>query len=192
MEEKKVFLKMIVGLEKHKIPYMITGSVASILYGEPRLTNDIDVIVALKKQDVPLLREGFPVEEFYVPPEEAISEEIDRKGQFNIIHIPTAIKMDCIILKDTEFDLEQFKHRKKIPFIGNKKAYTSSPESVILNKILFYKQGGSEKHISDIIGMLKVSIDTIDMDYIKNWAKDLKVDDIWNMILERIKSETIT
>lgn len=182
MEEKKIFLRMITALETLKIPYMVSGSVASILYGEPRLTNDIDVIVALKKTDVSALRNNFPAEEFYVPQEETIFEEIKRKGQFNIIHIPSAIKMDCIILKETEFDLEQFKHRKKIPFISNKKAFTSSPESIILNKLLFYKQGGSEKHIRDIVGILKVSGNIIDKDYIKEWTRTLKVDDIWNMI----------
>lgn len=129
MEEKKVFLKMITVLENLKIPYMITGSVASILYGKPRLTNDIDIIIALKREAVLKLRKSLPSEEFYVPLEETICEEINRKGQFNIIHIPTAIKMDCIILKDTEFDLEQFKHRKKIPFIDDTEAFTSMPES---------------------------------------------------------------
>lgn len=189
MQEKKVFLMMTAVLEKLKIPYMISGSVASILYGEPRLTNDIDVIIALKREDVPLLRSSFPPEKFYVPLEETIFEEIKNKGQFNIIHTPTAIKMDCIILKDTEFDLEQFKHRKRIPFISNKKAFSSSPESIILNKLLFYKQGGSEKHIRDIVGVLKVSGNIINKDYIEKWSKTLKVDDIWNMILKKVLSQ---
>lgn len=187
MEEKKVFLKMIKGLEELKIPYMITGAVASILYGKPRLTDDIDVVIALKKTDVPLLRRYFPESEFYVLPDEAIFEEIDRKGQFNIIHIPTAIKMDCIILKDNEFELEQFRRRRKIPFVDDAEASTSSPESIILNKMLFYKEGKSEKHIRDIIGILNVSGSIIDKDYIKKWAYELGIDAIWNMILEKVK-----
>lgn len=187
MEEKEVFLKMITVLEKLGISYMITGAVASILYGEPRLTNDIDVVVALKIADVPLLRNSFHPEEFYVPLEETIYEEIKRKGQFNIIHIPTALKMDCIILKDTEFELEQFKHRKKIPFISGREAYTSLPESVILSKMVSYKEGKSEKHIRDIAGMLNVSGDIIDKNYIEKWSRELDINDIWEMILERLK-----
>lgn len=186
MDQKKIFHRMISTLEKLNIPYMISGSVASMLYGEPRLTNDIDVVIALKAKDVSKLIESFPQDEFYVPMEETIIEEIKRKGQFNIIHIPSALKMDCIILKDTEFDLEQFKHRKKIPFMENIEAFTASPESLILSKILFYKEGGSEKHVRDIIGVLKVSGNIIDKDYIKTWCKELKVDDIWNMILKQI------
>lgn len=189
MEEKKVFLKMINVIDELKIPYMITGAVASILYGEPRLTDDIDVVIALKRTDVPLLRKSFPEGEFYVPPDGAIFEEMDRKGQFNIIHVPTAIKMDCIILKDNEFELEQFKRRRKIPFIDGAEASTSSPESVILSKMLFYKEGKSEKHIRDIIGILKVSRNVIDKDYIKRWAHELGIDEIWNMILEKVRHD---
>lgn len=188
MEEKEVFLKMITALEKLGIPYMITGGVASILYGEPRLTNDIDVVVALKISDVPLLRNIFPSDEFYVPLEETIYEEIKRRGQFNIIHIPTAIKMDCIILKDSDFELEQFNRRQRIPFSKGYDAFISSPESVILNKMLFYKEGKSEKHIRDIIGMLNISGDVIDRNYIEKWSRELDIDDIWKMVLERLKS----
>lgn len=187
MEEKRVFLKMIKVLEELKIPYMITGAVASILYGEPRLTDDIDVVVALKRTDVPLLRKSFPEGEFYVPPDEEIFEEMDRKGQFNIIHVPTAIKMDCIILKDNEFELEQFRRRRKIPFIDGAEASTSLPESVILSKMLFYKEGKSEKHIRDIIGVLNVSGNVIDRNYIERWSKELDIDDIWEMILQKVK-----
>lgn len=188
MEEKKVFQKMIDVLEGLKIPYMITGSVASILYGEPRLTNDIDVVIALKRINVRSLIDGFSVEEFYIPHEESILEEIKRKGQFNIIHISTAIKMDCIILKDTEFEIEQFKLRKRVPFVNNREAFMSTPESVILNKMLFYKEGKSEKHIRDIIGMLNISGSIIDKNYIKRWTKELDIDDIWEMILQKAKN----
>lgn len=186
MEQKKVFYKMISVLENLKIQYMISGSVASMLYGEPRLTNDIDVVLALKIKDVPKLINSFPQEEFYIPPETTILEEIKRKGQFNIIHVPSAIKMDCIILKDTEFELEQFKHRRKMPFLQDIDAFTASPESVILNKILFYKQGQSEKHINDIIGMLNISGKIIDKSYIQQWCKELNVEDIWAMISKQV------
>lgn len=188
MEEKTVFLKMIAGLENLNIPYMISGSVASMLYGEPRLTNDIDVVVAIKTNNADKLKNAFPSEEFYVLPEETIIEEIRRKGQFNIIHIPTAIKMDCIILKDTEFELEEFKRRKKIPFIENIEAFTATPESVIINKILSYKLGHSEKHISDIIGILKISGNIVNKKYIQEWCRELKIEDIWNKILKQINS----
>lgn len=187
MEEKKVFQKMIKVIEELNIPYMITGSVASILYGEPRFTNDIDIVIALKRTDVKPLIDSFPSSEFYILHEEAILEEIKRKGQFNIIHIPTAVKMDCIILKDTEFDLEQFKRRARVPFVNGSEAFTSSPESVILNKMLFYKEGKSEKHIGDITGILNISGDIVNRDYIKKWSDELGIRDIWEMILERIK-----
>jgi hypothetical protein len=188
MEEKKIFLKMIVGLEKLNIPYMISGSVASILYGEPRLTNDIDVVVALKTSDIPKLKNTFPSNEFYVLPDSAILEELKRKGQFNIIHIESALKMACIILKDTEFELEQFKQRKKIPFLDNIEAFTTTPESIIINKMLFYKLGHSEKHIRDIIGILRISENIVNKNYIENWSKELQLEDIWNNILKQINN----
>src|SRR5215510_7072533 len=76
------------------IRYMIGGSIAAIAYGEPRLTVDVDFVVFLNDRDIDHIIDIFPESDFYVPPQEMIAEEVDRGGQFNIIHIATGFKAD--------------------------------------------------------------------------------------------------
>ena len=75
----------------HQIPYFITGSVASIVYGDPRLTHDIDLVINLHPNQVEEFIKSFPAEQFYCPPEEVIRTEINRsaRGHFNLIHHET-------------------------------------------------------------------------------------------------------
>ncbi len=86
-------------LERLGLPYCVTGSVAASVYGEPRLTADIDVVLLLKTEDVARLRTAFPDAEYYVPPEETLLVEISRssRGAFNLIHHATQFKADIYL-----------------------------------------------------------------------------------------------
>lgn len=73
------------------------------------------------------------------------------------------------------------------PVSPEQEAYFASPEDVIIKKMDFYREGGSEKHLRDITGILKISSDIIDIDYITKWADSLSLRDIWDAILKRIR-----
>jgi hypothetical protein len=75
-------------LERLTLPYCITGSVAASVYGEPRLTADIDVVLLLGAGNIEALRAAFPEATYYVPPDETLRLEIARssRGMFNLIH----------------------------------------------------------------------------------------------------------
>lgn len=49
----------------------------------------------------------------------------------------------------------------------------------------FYRKGGSVKHLRDITGILKISGDTLDISYIREWANRLGLDDIWKTLHKR-------
>lgn len=172
-------------LERLQIPYLITGSVAAMAYGEARLTNDIDVIADIKEEHIPVLFNAFPTQEFYIS-EEMIRNAIRRKGQFNIIHPESGLKVDVIVKKNTIFDECRFKRIHRIYPVETYQANFSSPEDVIIKKMEFYKEGGSEKHLRDITGILKISSDIIDKDYISQWADRLNLREIWDALLRRI------
>ena len=89
-------------LEQLGLDYMVTGSVASMLYGEPRLTNDVDLVLDLSPSDAPRLRAAFSGSDFYCPPEDEIRLEAERatRGHINILHIPTALKADVYFAGD--------------------------------------------------------------------------------------------
>ena len=96
MPEPNLFHIFVSRLNKLSIPYMITGAVASIIYGEPRLTNDIDLVIDLKADEIDRFADAFPGEDFYCPPPDVIRLEIDRsqRGHFNLIHHETGFRAD--------------------------------------------------------------------------------------------------
>ncbi|MBI5359051.1 MAG: hypothetical protein HZA48_00545 [Planctomycetes bacterium] len=168
------------------VAYFITGSTASIIYGEPRFTNDIDIVADISEAHINDLIKKFPLPEFYLS-EEAIKDAVNRKLQFNIIHPSSGLKIDVIVKKNNLFDESRFKRLRKIQTSNNIYANFASPEDVIVKKMDFYRQGGSEKHLRDIAGIIKISGENLDYNYITNWANKLDLDDICKAILNQIK-----
>jgi hypothetical protein len=186
MEQGELMGLIIKAFESLKIPYMITGSQASAYYGEPRFTRDIDIVTDLKEEQVEDFSRFFPEDEFYCD-KDMIKAEIKRRGQFNIIHSSSGLKIDIILTKATPFSKTEFSRRKPGAVSPEQEAYFTSPEDVIIKKMDFYREGGSEKHLRDITGILKISSDIIDIDYITKWADSLSLRDIWDAILRRIR-----
>ena len=172
-------------LERLDISYLVTGSVAAMAYGEPRLTNDIDIVAAIDERHVAGLLEAFPPAEFYIS-EEAIGEAIRHRTQFNIIHPSSGLKVDVIVRKDTPFDKSRFNRIRRIRPAETYIASFAAPEDIIIMKMRYYADGGSEKHLRDIAGILKISPDEVDMAYIVDWSRRLDLTDIWEMVLGRV------
>jgi hypothetical protein len=183
-------LQIVVGIsERLGIPYLVTGSVAAMAFGEPRLTNDIDIVAGIEEKHVKDFLEAFPSDEFYVS-EEIVREAIHRQEQFNIIHPASGIKVDIIIKQDTPFDNSRFGRVHRIYPAESYQANFAAPEDVIIKKLEYYKAGGSEKHLRDIAGILKISGEMVDWDYITEWAKRLDVADVWNAVRERLHGKS--
>lgn len=185
MEQSELLRHLVRCLEKLNIPYFITGAVASIAYGEPRLTNDIDIVAEINDGHITKLKECFPEGEYYLD-SDAISEAIKCRLQFNIIHPASGLKIDVMISKRDAFDESRFARIRRMRPLEDTEANFASPEDVIIKKMEYYKEGSSDKHIRDIMGMLKISGEMIDLGYISLWAKRLNLDDIWQPIQEKL------
>lgn len=185
MEQSELVLKIVHVLESLNIPYMITGAQASGYYGEPRFTRDIDIVADLDKEKVKDFIKFFPLDEFYCD-EEMILKEISRRGQFNIIHSASGLKIDIILTKSTPFSQTEFTRRKKYLILPEQEANLATPEDIIIKKMEFYREGGSEKHLRDITGILKISDKIIDYDYIAKWVDKLGLNDVWKAVLNKI------
>jgi hypothetical protein len=168
------------------IDYMISGSQASIYYGETRFTQDIDVVAHLDVAHVPGLLARFPLPEFYVA-EDAVRDAIARHGQFNIIHPGSGLKVDVIARKDTPYELTEFARRQRLPALEGRDAYFARPEDVILYKLIYYRQGASERHLRDVAGIMRVSGAEVDLAYIDEWARRLDLVDVWNAVRRRLE-----
>ncbi len=169
-------------LERLKIPYAIVGSFASSVWGESRFTQDIDILIRLSANLVPPLCSAFPPADFYVS-EAAAHEAVSRHGQFNVIHPASGNKIDFMIAGQNDWTTNQLARCKIVQFTPGQDAAVAAPEDVIIGKLVYYREGGSDKHLRDITGILDFSSDLVDRDYIADLAAKLGVSDIWRAVL---------
>jgi hypothetical protein len=159
---------------------------ASICYGESRYTNDVDLLVEIQPEQVSELCAAFPDPEYDIS-EAAVREAIQRRRQFNVIHVNSAFKIDFMIVKHAPWSQQQLSRRRIKSYAAGLDVQVAAPEDVILGKLLYYREGESPKHLRDIAGILQVSWDEIDRDDVAKWAAELGVLDIWQAILTRLK-----
>ena len=168
-------------LEKCSFDYMVTGSVASTLYGEPRLTHDIDLVIVLHIPEIEKFRSCFPVSDFYCPPIEVIRIELTRKtfSHFNLIHHNSGYKADCYPFTGNPLHLWALKNKREIRINPDLKIKTAPPEYVIIRKLQFFREGGSEKHLIDIRKMLSSPDLILDNGILETWIQKLELQKEW-------------
>ncbi len=170
--------------EAHEIDYRVVGSMASIAYGENRFTNDVDIVADLKLGDVDALCDCFAEPDYFLA-RHAVEDAIRKRFQFNIIHVLAGLKIDVMLPKDTEFAVLEQRRSRRLTDPDGLSAMFASPEDVIINKLLFFQMGESDKHLRDIAGILKVKAGTLEFDYIDTWAEKLGVGSQWQMVRQR-------
>ena len=184
--EQDDLLRFAVGvLERLRLPYFVTGSIATVFYGEPRFTNDIDIVVDLPAGRIAEFCQAFPAAEFYVD-EEAARAAVRRHGQFNVIHPRSGLKLDIMVPAPSEFNRSRFARSVQVSPAPDLQASFSSREDVILKKLEAYREGGSDKHLRDIAGVLRVSGDRLDVGYIESWAARMDLTEIWRAVVARL------
>lgn len=168
-------------LESAGIPYCLVGGLAAIAYGRPRLTLNADLVLALRPSQVTALVEAFPMEDYYLPPEEVLLAEIGResRGHFNIIHQHSALRADCYLPGTSKLAHWELLHRRKLPGPFTDEWF-APPESVILHKLLFFREGKSQKHLEDIAAILDAG-SVPDQSLLLQWIDDLRLQKEWKL-----------
>jgi hypothetical protein len=172
LSELDVLRDFVARLDGAGIEYMLTGSVAMNFYAQPRMTRDVDLVVALHLSQIDALRSTLG-DDYYFAAESAI-DAIRHQSMFNVIHPGALIKIDCIIRKREEFRVEEFSRRKKIT-VGDFDLWIVSKEDLILSKCCWVKESESERQLSDIQNLLATGYDE---GYLQKWASHLQVNDI--------------
>lgn len=165
------------------IRYLICGSVAAMLYGEPRVTHDIDFVVYLRADDALRLIKFFPLPQFYVPPAAVILEEMarERRGHFNLVHVESGLKGDFYTAGRDDLHAWAFRNGRQYT-IGENTISLAPPEYVILRKLEYYREGGSDKHLRDIRAMLAVSAELLDRAALQEWITRLDLQTEWQRV----------
>jgi hypothetical protein len=172
-------------LNQLAIPYMATGAVAAIVYGEPRLTLDLDLVLALRPEEAAGFAAAFPADEFYAPPLEVIQREAERSehGHFNLLHLGSGLRADIYLASADPLDAWGLVHRRE-ETIGGELVWVAPAEYVIIRKLEYFRQGGSTKHLSDIRAMLRVRPDLIDLSTLTDFVRQRRLDPEWKQVSE--------
>ncbi len=173
-------------LEDCDIPYYVGGSIASSILGEPRSTNDIDLVADFRFEHIPLFRkivEG----EFYLPSADFLKKAIEDCASFNVIHLKTAMKVDIFILQKNDFAREEMKRRQRrtITKESGRSVFVATPEDIVLRKLLWYRKANqsSDRQWRDVLGVLKLQAERLDFHYLKSMATRLEVADLMDKAL---------
>ena len=180
MPEAELSLLFIRPLNLIGARYIVSGSVAAIVYGEPRLTHDVDFVVFLNHENVRRLSDVFPQGQFYLPPPQVILGEIAReqRGHFNVIHLDTGFKADFYTSGRDELHAWAFRNARQLDYRGEMMS-VAPPEYVILRKLEYFREGGSEKHLRDIRAMLAVSESLINQAELLDWIHRRGLEPQW-------------
>ncbi len=172
-------------LNNQKRPYYVTGGFAVSVWGRPRATYDIDVVISIHEEDVSVLATALRgLDGTTYVDEEMMRSEIRRNGEFNVIHLDSALKIDFWVLKDSPTDLLRLKRRVPKTIRGIP-VYFISPEDLILSKLQWYEQSKSSRHLQDVAFVLKISDALLDHTYLAHMAKQMGVAEILQMTVER-------
>lgn len=169
-------------LDKIGIEYMLVGSMALVHYAMPRATVDIDVVIKILPENIDKFIAEFEGD-YYIPTNRA-KQAARQKGMFNLLNNQTIIKIDCVVLKETEFDVNAFARRRKVDYAGDFDVWIISREDLILSKLNWAKRTKSERQLLDVASVIR---NRYDVDYVEKWARKLGVEDLLRECFELLK-----
>jgi len=159
-------------LDKARIEYMLTGSMAMNYYAQPRMTRDIDIVVEVEESDAGKLTSSF--EPDYFVPEDALRTALRERGMFNLLHLESVVKVDLIVRKQVPYRQTEFARRMRVELPGFT-AWLVSREDLILSKLAWAKDSESELQMRDVRNLLSSEVDT---GYLRQWAQKLGVSEL--------------
>lgn len=160
------------------VPFMLTGSFALAYYATPRMTRDLDMVVALDERHLQALVAAFEAD-FYIDADVARNAVLTER-MFNLMHLESGVKVDLIVRKTAEYRQVEFARRKPVE-IAHVRTWIVSCEDLILSKLVWALQSNSELQRRDIRQLL---VKSVDLDYIRNWAQQLSVTKLLDELLQ--------
>ena len=165
------------------IPYYITGGVAASVYGDPRTTRDLDLVIEFIRDNIYQLVEALETAGFYCPPGAVEDIQEGRGRVLSVTHMTLVLNADIVLNSNTEFDRSKMARRRleAIDSAGVEQFWIASPEDVVLAKLLWRQQSQSQKQWTDVLGILKVQAENLERGYLTEWAEQLGLVDDLNL-----------
>ena len=177
MSQPALLTRVVAALETAAVPYMLSGSLASSLQGEPRATHDVDLVIDVPAGSAAKLVAALSAPDLYLD-EQAVDEATRRRTMFNLIESSSGDKVDFWLLTDDAYDAARFARRLNVDVLG-RRLVVSAPEDTILMKLRWSREsGGSEKQRLDALRVYEVQAGALDHEYLDLWATRLEIADL--------------
>jgi hypothetical protein len=169
--EQELLLDCVHRLNASGVQYMLTGSMASNAWGIPRTTHDLDFVLQLPHSQIPALVKAFASPDYFLD-EASVRSASQPPHQFNVIHLPSALKADFWLLRPVPFEREMFSRRLKDVWFGEP-LWLATAEDVILHKLYWNRITPSDRQLGDVAGVVHVQQGKLDEAYLRHWAAEL-------------------
>lgn len=176
-EELQLLRDIVTRLDAAGIDYMLTGSVALNCYAQPRMTRDIDLVVAFYLKDAERIHDILG-QDYYVS-EHAAREAVSNQGSFNAIHQTTLIKVDFMVRKQEDYRVHEFTRRHRLK-VADFEVWVVSKEDLILSKLHWARESHSERQLADVENLIATGCDT---GYLRTWSAALNLTDMLTRVL---------
>jgi hypothetical protein len=173
VNERELLLDCARRLNRTGVAYMLTGSMASNAWGVPRTTHDLDFVIQLPPSEIVAFVKAFAHPDYYLD-EAAIRVAFQPPHQFNVIHVPSALKADFWLLRPIPFEREMFTRRLQDSWFGET-IWLATAEDVILHKLYWNRITPSDRQLGDVAGVVHVQRGKLDESYLRRWAAELGV-----------------
>lgn len=186
-----VALRVAAALDSLGCEYFVGGSVASSLHGEPRATNDIDMVVAMAPYRVKAFAEKLG-SDFEVD-QDMLRDALLRGSCANIFYLPMVTKVDLFAVGSTPYDEVEFNRRQRVRVRSSgEDLFVKTPEDTILRKLLWYREGGevSSKQWRDVVEVLRVSQGQLDDAYLTSWSERLRITDLLSKVRDEVAARS--
>lgn len=176
-------------LQESAIEFMVGGSYASSAWGEPRQTHDMDIVVSVSSSEAERLLTILP-NDFQIEPSDvrdALKSNDDYRV-FQIMHRPTAFKIDAFLIGNDDFSRAEFARRILVELLPDLVVPVATAEDTVIRKLLWFELGNrvSERQWRDVVQVLEGRGGRIDMDYLQSWCEKLEVDELLGQALAEI------
>jgi hypothetical protein len=185
------FLKLVIeALEAAGVEYLIGGAIAEWAWGEPRATQDLDLVVSIPIKAINKLSKELEKRDMLIPAEIILDSILEDRGDIpiNAIHVYSGLKADLYPVREgDELRQSAFQRRERVdygPPIGQ--VYIHSPEDLILYKLIYFGLSQQSKHSRDIAAILRAKKSQLDFDYIDKWVYQLGLGSMWKEMLDSI------